>query len=433
MTEVQGTITLLMQHWVKKQADIFLLILGRFNNMKRKVCVVIMIILLALSGCAVSVDSTDLTPIPTAAAAAANTPAPEPIPEATLSPKDPSAIDHIIMSVVYVTKEWNLFLEVAGWPHAVQNKESQGVKFYEAAIWEDTMAIHLYAFPGDYDFMYGEHEGLSTEEKVAYRESFAIKTISDMPQEHEERGPFVLNAFTEFAKILVERHPDATHNLVYSGHGGPGGELFENHLDPTEAAEFLGSWHDMLGHKLGFVDMGTVCMKGSFQDLEAFHEHTDYYIASDLNVGCTQFDDSFSIEIYNKSDTLYQYPRILSSFDNMEEALIERVNLHRLRYEDSINYATENEVMQSQYLYSCSAFGQHKDVIAAFMQSQNYDPHQVALVDIKTALEENGSGAELLAAFDSIIIHGVDTKDFFTWPQEFNGMTWMTYEYDYFE
>ncbi len=324
-------------------------------------------------------------------------------------------------------------MEVAGWPHAVQNKESQGVKFYEAAIWEDTMAIHLYEFPADYDFHYGELEGLPTQEKVAYRESFAIKTITGMPQEHAKRGPFVLSAFTELAKTLVERHPKATHNLVYSGHGGPGGELFENHLNHTEATEFLRRWHDMLGRRLGFVDMGTVCMKGSFQDLEAFYEHADYYIASDLNVGCTQFDDSFSEEIYNRSETLCQYPRILSSFDNMEEALIERMNLHRLRYEDSVKYATENKVMQSQYLYSFSAFGKHKDAISDFMQSQDYDPHQVAMVDIKTALQENGAGAELLAAFDSIMIHGVDTKDFFTWPEEYNGMSWLTYESNNYE
>jgi hypothetical protein len=398
----------------------------------KKIFLVIMIIVFAMSGCAVSTDSAGLTPAPTVVPTATPTAAPtvEPTAELTPTPRDPNVIDHIILSVVYVTKEWSPFTDISGWTQAVPVRESQGVKFYEAAIWEDTMSIHLYAFPNDFEPWYGSipGENVSDEEKVAYRESFLVKAFSGMPSDHAKRGPFVLGAFSEFAKILVERHPDATHNLIYSGHGMPGGELFEAHLMPQDANAFLGNWHAALGRKLGFVDMGTVCTKGSFQDLEAFYEHTDYYIASDVLV-CSIFDEGADM---TKSDPLYQYPYILSSNDTIEKALIERINLNRLRYEDSINDLTERQLIQSQYLYSCSAFGEHRDAIASFIQSLNYDPYKIASVDLRSALEENGAGSELLAAFDSIIIQSVDTKDFITLLQSHNGMLWVTSELDYF-
>jgi hypothetical protein len=397
----------------------------------KKIFLVIMIIVFAMSGCAVSTDSAGLTPAPTVAPTATPTAAPtvEPTAEPTPTPRDPNAIDHIILSVVYVTKEWMPFTDICGWTQAVPVRESQGVKFYEAAIWEDTMSIHLYAFSNDYNPWYGlsPDDNTSDDEKVAYRESFLVKAFSGMPSKHAKRSPFVLNAFSEFAKILAERHPDATHNLIYSGHGAPGGELFEMHLLPKDANAFLGNWHAALGRKLGFIDMGTVCSKGSFQDLEAFYEHTDYYIASDV-LTCPVFDEGADI---TRSDPLYQYPGILSSHDTMEKAMIARVNLSRLRYEDGIQDATERKVIQSQYLYSCSAFGKHKDAIASFIQSLKYDPYKVGSVDVRAALEKNGAGSELLAAFDSIIIHSADTKDFFTWSQSHNGMSWLTFEPDY--
>jgi|GEM_PF-2632589 len=40
-------------------------------------------------------------------------------------------------------------------------------------------------------------------------------------------------------------------------------------------------------------------------------------------------------------------------------------------------------------------------------------------------MQRNGASAALLRALDEIIIHGVDTKSFFAWPQQWNGLLWV--------
>ena len=125
------------------------------------------------------------------------------------------SVNHVILSAIHVTADWNLFTEMhGGWPAAIPNKDTLGVKFYEAAIWDDGLSIHFYAFPNDFDASYGSMENLPMQERVAYRESFCVMKIPGMPAEQSERGQFVLDAFTKFAKLLVERHPDASHNLT---------------------------------------------------------------------------------------------------------------------------------------------------------------------------------------------------------------------------
>ena len=180
----------------------------------------------------------------------------------------------------------------------------------------------------------------------------------------------------------------------------------------------------MLGRKLGFIDMGTLCSKGSFQDLENFYEHTDYYIASDLNV-CGAVPDDETKDFYT-TDWLYHYPRLLSSYANMEDALIARIDMRRLQLEDGRIARTANKDMQSMYLYSCSEFGLYKDAIASFMKAQDSEGWGT-VVDIKKIMEDNGAGPELLGALEKITIHGVDTRDFFTWPEDWNGMSWCTF------
>ena len=332
---------------------------------------------------------------------------------------DLRAIEHIILRVVYVPVEWMEFTDITGWTSAAPIKEFQGVKIYDAAIWNDGLAVHLYALPNDYNPHYGEMEGLLPEARAAYRESYAVKAIPGMPAIKDDRGPFILSAFTDIAEELVERHPYASHNLIYSGHGIFGGELFELHLDHVEAKQFLSNWHISLGRKLGFIDMGTVCLKGSFYDLEAFYEHTDYYIATDQLAGCSTFNDDAD---YYDSDVDYNFPRILSSHDNMEDALIERVNLTRTRYENSSISIIQNQLMQSCYLYSSSKFGLYKNDISSFMKSLVLHDY---VVDIRSSLVANGAAQSLINNYDSIIIHSVNTKDFFTWTEDWNGMIWL--------
>jgi hypothetical protein len=346
----------------------------------------------------------------------------EPVPDPVTD--DPTAINHIILSVCYVTKDWSEFDSTlgGGWSHAVINKELAGVKFYEAAIWEDTMAIHLYAFPNDYTETEEYRLFIEPEpdfDLVEYRESFLVQKFDNMPEEFTNKSEFVLHAFTEFAKTLVERHPDASHNLIYSGHGGVD-EFLGQHLTLAQAITLLSHWHSALGRKLGFVDMGHPCSKGNFHDLEAIHKHAEYYIASDLLV-CGYIDEDFKGD-RNSMDSLYQYPRILASHDNLEDALIERVNLRSAMHKSGKKSITEEKAMQSMYLYSCSEFARHKDAIEEFMVSLRLGNNDWS-VDIKHEIEKAGR-QDLLNAFNSIVIHGVDTKDYFPWPEERNGLFW---------
>ena len=336
---------------------------------------------------------------------------------------DLQGIEHIILRVVYVTTEWSPFTDISGWPGAAPIKEAHGVKFYEAAIWQDGLKVHLYALPNDYDQSYGSWEELPVDEIVAYRESFCIYSNDGMPAEHAARGEYILDTFTEIAEELVTRNPYASHNLIYSGHGTWGGELFELHLSPVQANTLLGNWHTLLGKKLGFVDMGTVCLKGSFHDLDTFAEHTDYYIGTDQLAGCANYNPEAD---WTLSDVDIQYPSILGSFANMEDALKARIDLAALRYENSSIHIIDESIKQSCYLYDCSTFLTHRSALSTFMLAA---PLPEALVDVRASLIEHGADPSLVSAYDDIIVHKADTKHFFVWDPDWNGMLWDNFDY----
>ena len=185
---------------------------------------------------------------------------------------------NVMLRVVRVTPEWMPYASTSGWPQAVSVKESDVLKFYEAAIWEETSSVHLYAFPNDYDAGYEHQAGVTDEQKIAHREQFLIRKYTDMLAAWtEERSVFLKSAFVDMASYLVNQHPDSEHHLMYSGHGGPGGKLFAAQLHENHANEFLKSWTQALGRPLGVIDMGGPCTKGSFSDLDNFSDYATYY------------------------------------------------------------------------------------------------------------------------------------------------------------
>ncbi|MXY21989.1 MAG: hypothetical protein F4Y49_11730 [Dehalococcoidia bacterium] len=179
------------------------------------------------------------------------------------------------------------YASTSGWTAAAEPKESGTLKYYEAAIWEETDSVHLYAFPNDFDPLVDiMNEDMTDAEMIAYREQFAIKKYSEMPEAYTwQRTLFLRTAFEDFADILVSRHPLSEHHFMYSGHGGPGGNLFAGQLAHRDASAFLESWTGSLGRPLGVIDMGGPCAKGSFDDLANFCRYSMYYVASDINNG----------------------------------------------------------------------------------------------------------------------------------------------------
>ena len=115
-----------------------------------------------------------------------------------------------------MTEDWVPFSSAGGWTQAVLQKESDVLRYYEAAIWEETDSVHLYAFPNDYDGGFGLDEDIPDADVIAYREQHAISVHSDMPEAWgDRRSDFQRIAFEDFVSRLVELHPEADHHLMY--------------------------------------------------------------------------------------------------------------------------------------------------------------------------------------------------------------------------
>ena len=366
-------------------------------------------------------------PAPTVAPTPGPTPTSAATPTSELAPTGASASaysmqPHVFLRVVLVTEEWVPFSSAGGWTGAAPQKESGTLRFYEAAIWEETGSVHLYAFPNDYDPLYGIFGDVAEDDVIAYREQFALSVHTGMPEESsDERSRFLRRAFEDFAAVLVERHPRAEHHFMFSGHGGPGGDLFAKQMKNTDAGAFLGSWRRLLGRPLGVIDMGGPCDKGGYEDLANFCKHARYYVASDLPNGGYDMDE-WTPEKYAETDAETQYHRILAANDTLEEALIERINLRRKHYEYSRDNQTANKVAQANYLYSCLAFGDFSTAFEAFLDETTSPYHLYDLYDLYELMKAYSAPPGLLEKFQNVIVHAVDNRDFFEWNVPANGM-----------
>ena len=327
---------------------------------------------------------------------------------------------HVMLRVVQVTEDWVPFSSAGGWTQAVLQKESDVLRYYEAAIWEETDSVHLYAFPNDYDGLFGlRREDVPDADVIAYREQYAISVHSDMPEMWgDRRSDFLRIAFEDFVSRLVELHPEADHHLMYSGHGGPGGNLFAGQLKHDDAGAFLATWTRLLGKPLGVIDMGGPCNKGAYEDLANFCRHASYYVASDLPNGGYTLDD-WTSEKHHETQPETQYHRLLASNDTLEEALIERVELRRKRYEYSMNNQIRDQVEQANYVYSCARFNDFYEAFELFVdvttiQAPSHDLYQLML--------DYRAPPALLDRFRDVFVHGVDNRDFFEWKVTANGM-----------
>ena len=353
-------------------------------------------------------------PEPTAAPGPSPTSAPEP----TAAPST-SMQPHVILRVVLVTEDWVPFSSAGGWTQAVPTRESRILRYYEAAIWEETDSVHLYAFPNDYNPYYGASEGLAEDDVAAYREQYALSVYRGMPGESsDERSEFLRRAFEGFAAILAERHPRAEHHLMYNGHGGPGGELFAGQMSREHADGFLGHWTGLLGRPLGVIDMGGPCNKGGYEDLANFCRHARYYVASDLPNGGYNMDE-WTPEKYDETDAETQYHRLFSSNDTLEAVLVGRVELRRKHYEYSRGNQTRGAVAQANYVYSCAGFHDFGAAFESFL-AETAIPHPTH--DLYQLLLDNSAPTELLGLFRQVFAHRVDNRDFFRWDFPANGM-----------
>lgn len=317
----------------------------------------------------------------------------------------------IIVRVVHVTPEWVPFASTDGWTSAVTVKESNYLKYFEIAIWDETASIHLYEFPNSYNPSFGT--GKTDAEKIAYREQYALQNFSGMPTSTSARSAFIKDAFKSFIDIIAARYPNSNQGLVFNGHGTVGGELFGMLVAPKHAQEILQYWAEKIESKLAFVDMGGPCSKGGYTDLNTFCPFSEYYIASDLPNGGYSFDD-WTIDKYNETNPDFRYHDLIENNATLLEVLTGRINLKRKAYEYSINNMTQNKTEQANYLYSCQLFKYLYDKVEPISSSlPSYD-------DLRSKLQSYSS--DYLSAFDATIVKKADNKDFFAWEVTANGI-----------
>ena len=336
----------------------------------------------------------------------------------------PAKRDHnVILRVVRVPPEWSPFVyEGGGWASAVMVRESESLKYFEAAIWLEERAIHLYEFDNHFQPHLWD---MTPEEWTAHRESYLVMRFAGLPlpppDDHSssEISSFIREAFRGFADYIVSQYPDSEHHLIFAGHGAPGGRLFEYQLFYEDASELLAHWTRALGRPLGVIDMGGPCTKGGYEDLTNFCQYARFYIASDMPNGGFGIDD-WTFEKFQETNVELQYHRLFAEASDLRAALVGRVNLRQKDYEYGRKDLIKDRWMQATYLYSCQEFVSFSRQFLAFLRRKgafSYDRE-----DVLEFLRSHGAGPELEEAFERVIAHRVDNRDFFEWPESRNGL-----------
>ena len=324
---------------------------------------------------------------------------------------------NVIVRVVVVDPGWHEFDVRGGWPAAVPVRESESLKYFEVAVWEERGAIHFYEFDNRFD-PFGWNGPVET--VTAKRESHVVQRNVGLPEPwSHERSAFIRQAFATFTSELASRYPESAHHLVYQGHGSPGGALFQGQLSYDDASAMLAHWTSELGHKLGVIDMGGPCNKGSFADLENFCSYSQYYIASDLPNGGYMLDD-WTVDKNNSTNPDIQYHRLFTENSNLREALLGRIGLFQKRYGDARQNMIEFKIEQANYLYSCKEFANFRVAFRTFLRAT--DAEYEWSDDLHMFMIRHNARPELLQAFKDVIVHHADNRDFFDWEVEANGM-----------
>ncbi|MXW41858.1 MAG: hypothetical protein F4138_01445 [Acidimicrobiia bacterium] len=334
---------------------------------------------------------------------------------------------HVRLHALLVNDDWAPFVHIGdGWERNISFRESPNMKYFEAVVWSDENAVHLYEFDNSFDPAAGHHQNMSAEEFTAYRESYRVMAFPDMPRLppdspwSPERSRFLRDAFKKIASYLVSRYPDSEHHFSFHGHGAAGGRLLAWQMYYEDADDFLAHWSNELGRPLAAIDMGGPCNKGGYSDLNNFCQYARYYIASDLVQGGYGLDDDDIKKIF-ETDAVLQYHRILGESKYLQEALVKRIELKRKDFEYSRRNLTKSKWQQAIYLYDCQEFQAFAEAFVAFINRNNppFEGHE----DLLTFIETHNGGSELIDLFRKVILHKVDNRDFFEWSHGRNGIS----------
>lgn len=337
---------------------------------------------------------------------------------------------NVALRTVYVVPEWHGFVHgEGGWPLAAPVKESQNLKYFEAAIWVGKRAVHLYEFDDSFEPVVPSR---TPEEYAAHRESFMVMQFPGLPVPPEdtpytrELSFFLRQTFKEIATYLVSRYPDSDHHFIFDGHGAAGGHLIEYRMHADDADEMLAHWTAALERPLGVIDMGGPCDKAGYEDLANFCRHAQFYVASDMPNGGYGGMDEWTYEKHLEVQPDLQYHRLFTEEPDLRRVLVERTNLMRRAYFYSRQNMIENQWQQATSLFSCQDWQQFHQVALPFLSELSADPSipwNGRFDDLLTFLVTNGAEPALIEAFRRVIVHRVDNSDFFEWQEIRNGIT----------
>ena len=351
--------------------------------------------------------------------------------------------DHyVILRVVKVNDAWMEFEEVhGGWPAAVETRETEHLKFYEAAIWADDNSVNLYAFDDSFDSSYqyyfdfeaNELKERPVEERVAHREQFLVKKFDQIPADGEAASSYLAAAFEEFFTIIQQRHPSSGLGLVYSGHGSGSGGLFANSIYPRDARELFIGATGKLDRKLDWFDLGGPCNEGQFEALMNFAPFFRYIVASDLPNGGYSFDE-WDSEKFKETKADYLYPELLGPNMGLLETMKIIQQRRRLGYEYSLNNMIRDGVEQANYIYDAEQFLKFAAAFqVALLENQASEEAKIKLEnynDVLTLVHQLGDNA-LANLYEAVFLHKIDNKDFFAWNNDehiaVNGMGYSNY------
>ena len=336
---------------------------------------------------------------------------------------------NVALRTVYVPPEWHGFVhDGGGWPSAVPVKESQNLKYFEAAVWVEKRAVHLYEFDGSFEPHLFDR---SPEQWAAHRESFRVMQFTGLPLPpadnpySREISFFLRQAFKDIATYLVSRYPDSEHHFIFDGHGAPGGRLIEYRLHADDADEMLAHWTAALERPLGVIDMGGPCDKAGYEDLANFCRHAQFYVGSDMPNGGFKIDE-WTVEKHYEVQADVQYHRLFTQQAELRGVLVERVNLQRKSYEYARQNMIENQWPQASSLFSCQEWQAFHQAVLPFLRDllEDFDGSWEGRTgDLLAVLVANGAEPELIENFRRLIVHRVDNSDFFEWPESRNGIT----------
>ena len=129
--------------------------------------------------------------------------------------------------------------------------------------------------------------------------------------------------------------------------------------------------------------------------------------------------DDWTYEKYLETDPESQYHRLFATNDDLEDALIDRIDLRRKDYEYSRNNMVSRSVEQGNYLYSCAEFSTFRSAFAEFLGQPSVNRSRR---DLHQFLVANGAEPDLIEGFERVFVHRADNRDFFEWEVVANGM-----------